>query len=94
MLTEGNPALPFGGTKNSGYGRVKGAEGLLAFTRSKAVLLDKQSKKIEANWYPYTLRKYMLFSKLIRARFRSSPLWPIKVAVIGTQLEKEAQKPR
>lgn len=94
MLTEGNPALPFGGVKNSGYGRSKGAAGLLAFTRSKSILLDKQSAKIEANWYPYTRKKYALFVKLIQARFASRFFWPLKVALVGSRLEKEAQKPR
>ena len=31
MATEANPALPFGGAKQSGFGRFKGAHGLHAF---------------------------------------------------------------
>src|SRR5699024_10272679 len=57
MLTEGNPALPFGGVGESGSGRVKGVEGLRGMARSKAILIDKQSSKIEANWFPYTSEK-------------------------------------
>ncbi|OQX40469.1 MAG: hypothetical protein B0D91_00035 [Oceanospirillales bacterium LUC14_002_19_P2] len=93
MLTEGNPALPFGGTRSSGFGRAKGAEGLLAFTRSKAITIDKQSDKLEPNWYPYTQKKYTLFQRLIDALFTKSPLKLLKLAVIGMQLESEAKKP-
>ncbi|WP_250655435.1 aldehyde dehydrogenase family protein [Alkalimarinus coralli] len=95
MLTEGNPALPFGGTKQSGFGRVKGVEGLRGMTQSKAILVDKQSDKLEANWYPYTRAKYKLFSQFIEALFGNKGLqkW-IKFAVSGIKLESESQKPR
>ena len=94
MLTEGNPALPFGGTKQSGFGRVKGAEGLLGMTQSKAILVDTQSAKIEANWYPYTRAKYQLFSQFIEALFGKGLQKWIKFAVSGIKLESESQKPR
>ncbi len=93
MLTEGNPALPFGGVKESGIGRYKGALGLQAFCSVKSVLYDADSKKIEANWYPYTARKYVLFSKLITALFGHKGLrkW-IGFAAWGLLLEHEASK--
>ena len=94
MLTEGNPALPFGGTKHSGFGRVKGAEGLLGMTRSKAILVDKQSAKIEANWYPYTRAKYQLFSRFIAALSGKGLMRWIRFAIYGMKLEALAQKPR
>lgn len=94
MLTEGNPGLPFGGTKASGYGRQKGAEGLLGYTRSKSVLIDGDSAKIEPNWYPYTQQKYNLFSQLIDALFTASPWRLLKAALIGMKLEAEAKKER
>lgn len=94
MLTEGNPALPFGGTKQSGYGRQKGAEGLLGYTRSKSILLDTDSSKIEPNWYPYTRGKYQLFDQLIQALFSHNPLKLLKLAIIGLKLEGIAKKQR
>lgn len=94
MLTEGNPWLPFGGTKASGYGRQKGAEGLLGYTRSKSVLIDANSAKIEPNWYPYTQKKYNLFSQLLDALFRSGPWRLVKAALVGMKLEAEAKRER
>lgn len=94
MLTEGNPWLPFGGAKNSGFGRQKGAEGLLGYTRSKSILIDKDSGIIEPNWYPYTQTKYNLFAQLIDALFIKSPWKLLKAAVIGMKLEGESKKKR
>lgn len=94
MLTEANPWLPFGGTKASGFGRQKGEEGLLGYTRSKSVLIDANSSKLEPNWYPYTQKKYDLFIDLINTLFTKSPLKLIKLAAIGMKLDAEAKKKR
>ncbi|MTI14564.1 aldehyde dehydrogenase family protein [Sansalvadorimonas verongulae] len=94
MLTEGNPALPFGGVKESGFGRAKGAEGLLGFTRSKSILIDKQSNTIEPNWYPCTMKKYRKFSQLIEVLFTKNPARLLKLALTGMKLESEAKKAR
>ena len=68
-LPRGNHALPFGGVGKSGFGRYKGEFGFYAFTNIKAVLVDKDSKKMEANWFPYTEKKYRIFSDLTRALY-------------------------
>lgn len=95
MLTEGNPSLPFGGRKSSGFGRVHGAEGLLGWTASKAIIVDKQSSKLEANWYPFTRKKFDLLGKLIDAIMVHNPVVKlIKIALAGLPLESHAQKPR
>ncbi len=88
MLSEGNPALPFGGIKNSGYGRHKGEHGLHGFCNVKSVLIDKDSNKIEANWYPYTSEKYRLFTELVVALFGKGKLRLLDFARAGMKLEK------
>lgn len=92
MATEANPALPFGGRKNSGYGRFKGEAGLHAFCNIKSVLIDKDSAKIEANWYPYTRRKYELFTDLTVNLFSRGPVAFAKFLVSALRLESYSGK--
>lgn len=92
MLTEGNPALPFGGTKQSGFGRYKGEFGLYSFSNVKSIIIDKNSKKMEANWFPYTAKKYTLLSHLIHVMFGGGPFTFFKIAINGLKLESYSQK--
>lgn len=91
MLTEANPALPFGGVKQSGFGRMKGEYGLLAFCNIKSVIMDVQGKKIEPHWYPQTGTKYNMLSDLMVALFSRSKNW-IKFALIGLKLDSIGTK--
>ena len=93
MATEANPALPFGGVKHSGFGRYKGEHGLHAFCNVKSVLVDTDSKKIEANWYPYTAEKYRLFTALTVNLFGERGLKRlVKFALAGLKLERYSQR--
>lgn len=92
MLTEGNHALPFGGVKLSGFGRYKGEFGLYSFSNVKSVLLDKNSSKIEANWYPYTKTKYQLFTKMMIGLFQGGLGGFIRFAISGMKLESYSNK--
>jgi acyl-CoA reductase-like NAD-dependent aldehyde dehydrogenase len=92
MLTEGNAALPFGGVKDSGFGRFKGRFGFHAFSNIKAVIIDKDSSKIEANWYPFTKEKYRLFTLMMLGLFRGGISGMIQFALAGLKLESYATK--
>ncbi|MBU1180736.1 MAG: aldehyde dehydrogenase family protein, partial [Proteobacteria bacterium] len=93
MLTEGNHALPFGGVGKSGFGRYKGEFGFYAFANIKSVLIDKNSRKMEANWFPYTSEKYRLFSNLTKALYSPGILSSyIKGAIYGLKLESYVGK--
>jgi acyl-CoA reductase-like NAD-dependent aldehyde dehydrogenase len=91
MLTEANPALPFGGLKDSGFGRYKGVWGLEAFCHLKSVMIDSASSKIEANWYPYTAARYRVFSALTEALFSRRPSL-LSTLLKGLKIESLAQK--
>lgn len=75
MLNEANPYLPFGGVKDSGIGRFKGEDGLLTFCNLKSVLIDKQGKLIEPQWYPYTNSKYKLLHAVMLSWFGKKRNW-------------------
>jgi aldehyde dehydrogenase (NAD+) len=92
MATEANPALPFGGVRNSGFGRYKGEIGLHAFCNVKSVLVDKDSSKIEANWFPYTTRKYELFSDMTVNFFSAGPAAFARFLRAALKLESYSNK--
>lgn len=62
----GNPVLPFGGVKNSGFGRYHGDEGLLSFTHTRAIMADYGRLPSEPFWFPYT-GKYPELVKAFKA---------------------------
>lgn len=76
----GNPALPFGGFKGSGFGRYHGPEGLLAFTQQRAVSIDRGWLNAEPFWFPYE-GKYPimldLFDNLMKRRL------PLAIVALG-----------
>ena len=92
MLTEGNPNLSFGGVKSSGIGRFKGEQGLLNMCQLKSVLVDSNSSKIEANWYPYSREKYQLFDRMMMGLFGNGLKSLLRFAFHGLRLEMLSNK--
>lgn len=92
MLAEANPALPFGGVKSSGFGRIKGTHGLFAFCNVKSVLEDGGGDRREANWYPYTEEKYRLFDALTDGLFAGGLAGLVRFARAGLRLEALARR--
>lgn len=91
MLTEANPALPFGGVKESGFGRAKSDFGLLGFCNIKAVIVSPNNSAIETHWFPYTATKYALFTQLMRAFFQRPRNW-LKFLTVGLKLDSLGTK--
>lgn len=92
MLNEGNPNLPFGGTKNSGFGRYKGEAGLITFSNSKSILVDADSSNIDPNWYPFTKGKYKLLSGIVDYLFSDKKRNWIKFAIVGLKIDSIGKK--
>jgi len=91
MVTEGNPALRSAG-RSRAASAVQGEPGLHAFCNLKSVIVDKDSGKIESNWYPYTAAS-MLFSDLTTHLFGAVGS-PGEVRLAGLRLERYSPKRR
>ena len=91
MLTEANPALPFGGIKDSGFGRYKGDFGLHTFSNIKSIIIGPNNKVIEPHWYPFTKSKFDTFPKLMSAFFARPRKW-IQFALVGMKLDSMGNK--
>jgi len=67
-----SPELPFGGVKDSGYGRIHGDEGLKAMCETHSVDYNRGPMlRREPTWFPYRKRTYSTMSSLVRVFFRS-----------------------
>jgi len=64
------PGLPYGGVKESGFGRLMGDEGLLEFVRLKSVTGARITFRREPHWFPYRPRDITGLRILLRVWFR------------------------
>ena len=64
------PALPFGGVKESGIGRVHGPDGIQEFCQVKSVLTDRLGLGREAWWFPLPKQLGPMGARVLRLRHR------------------------
>ncbi|HKP75260.1 MAG TPA: aldehyde dehydrogenase family protein, partial [Longimicrobiaceae bacterium] len=69
LMNFGIPELPYGGVKQSGFGRMMGDEGLLEFSQVKGVADTKVAFKRELFWFPYRPRQLALLKRITRLAF-------------------------
>ena len=69
VINGGMPEAPFGGIKQSGFGRVMSEEALRAMCDVRHVNSERMAMPGDPFWYPYTEKSYGLFKKGLRAIF-------------------------
>ncbi|MGE4145361.1 MAG: aldehyde dehydrogenase family protein [Planctomycetota bacterium] len=73
LVPSGAGEAPWGGVKESGYGKTRGPEGLRAMTRVKHVAYDRFHLRDAPVWFPYTAEKYRTISDFLPVLFGSRP---------------------
>jgi len=63
------PELPYGGVKQSGFGRMMGDEGLLEFVQIKSVAETVVSLPREITWFPYRPAVYGILRRATKVLF-------------------------
>jgi len=69
LVNFGIPELPYGGVKQSGFGRMMGDEGLLEFSVVKGIAETRVAWRRELFWFPYGAKQYALLRWLAKTAF-------------------------
>ena len=77
----GCPEAPFGGVKQSGFGRVLGDEALREMCEPKHIGVDRVKSVTKALWFPYSASGYAWLDKGLRALF-SGRNWLARIATL------------
>jgi acyl-CoA reductase-like NAD-dependent aldehyde dehydrogenase len=78
VMSASAPHLPWGGVKDSGYGRTRGEEGLHEMTTTQSLSIERLVPlPREFFWYPYSHTKLGLLRRALR--FLYAPTWREKL---------------
>jgi succinate-semialdehyde dehydrogenase/glutarate-semialdehyde dehydrogenase len=78
VMSASAPHLPWGGVKDSGYGRTRGEEGLLEMTTTQSLSIERLLPlPREFFWYPYSRTKLSLLHRALQ--FLYAPTWREKL---------------
>ena len=66
LVQFGMAAVPFGGFRDSGMGKLHGREGLLSFTRQQSVVESRVRLPMEPWWYGMGQKSYGLMRRFLR----------------------------
>ena len=69
LSNAGCPDVPFGGIKQSGFGRVMGDESLRELCDARHISVDRIHVERDPFWFPYSERSYDWFRKGLRTLF-------------------------
>lgn len=71
----GNPALPFGGVKGSGFGRYHADEGLYTFCQPVSITVSARRSARDINWFPYSRDLYEGLKTFMQIRYAGEGVW-------------------
>lgn len=80
------PEIPFGGVRDSGFGRIHGPDGLREFARSKGVTRERFPAPIPLTTFDRPANAVDRLARLVRARWGHSPVRRIEPTPIERQL--------
>jgi succinate-semialdehyde dehydrogenase/glutarate-semialdehyde dehydrogenase len=75
VINGGMPEAPFGGIKQSGFGRVMSDESLREMCDVRHVNSERMSMPGDPFWFPYTEKSYAMFRKGLRLMFGGGSLF-------------------